>query len=115
MLDYMPLIGASSNFSGGQAGSGTDLSLYPLNGFPTTDIVRGPGAAAPSIVDSIGGSFILPSPGKVDKNHSRLSLSTDPYGGIVANLLFPTRFGRLSPVLTYRINDTPEPVAEPQP
>src|SRR5258708_21214656 len=96
MLDYMPLIGASSNFSGGQAGSGTDLSLYPLNGFPTTDIVRGPGAAAPSIVDSIGGCFILRSPGKVNENPSNLSSITNPFGVLVPNALSAIRSATLS-------------------
>jgi len=106
LLDDMPLIGSSL---GAQTGTGTDLSVYPLNGFGAADVVRGPGANAPSIVDSIGGSFVLHAPGMVNHSHYDFSISTDPYGGIVANGLAAMRWNRLSAVVTYGINNSPGP------
>jgi len=108
LLDGMPLIGGSYNYT---AGNGTDLGRYALNGFDAADVVRGPGANAPSIVDSIGGSFVLHSPSVVSKNHFEFSVSNDPYGGIVANALIGVRFTRLSVVATYGINSSPGPLS----
>src|SRR5262249_44788285 len=97
LLDDMPLIGTTSQaFFGGGAGSGTDLSVYPLNGFSGADVVRGPGAGAPSIVDSIGGSFVLHMAGPVSSNHYSYSVADDPYGGWSANAQASVRFGKLS-------------------
>jgi len=106
LLDDMPIIGSGLDSA---AGAGTDLSVYPLNGFGAADVVRGPGASSPSIVDSIGGSFVLHAPGVVNQNHSMLSLSTDPYGGIIANILTAVRWKKLSVVVTYGVNDSPGP------
>jgi len=111
LVDDMPLISSSS--AGGPAGHGTDLGLYPLNGFGAADVIRGPGANAPSIVDSIGGSFVLHAPGIVSKNHYDLSLSTDPYGGIVANAQAAIRWKKLSATVTYGVNDSPGPITTP--
>jgi len=107
LLDDMPLIESSLNAT---AGSGTDLGVYALNGFNSADVVRGPGANAPSIVDSIGGSFVLHAPGAVNQDRYVLSLSNDPYGGIVANALAAVRWKKLSTVVTYGVNDSPGPV-----
>ena len=112
LLDDMPLIGASHSTSL-YAGSGTDLGLYPLNAFGAADVVRGPGASAPSIVDSIGGSFVLHAPDVVRENHTMLSLSTDPYGGIIGNALIAMRFKKLSVTATYGVNDSPGPTNGP--
>jgi len=109
LLDDMPLIGSSASVGSAGAGTGTDLSFYPLNGFSTADVVRGPGANAPSIVDSIGGSFVLHSPGVITENHYDLSVSTDPYGGIVTNLLAAVHWKKLSTIVTYGVNDSPGP------
>lgn len=57
IFDGMPLIGTS--YSGAEAGAGTDLGLYPMNSFSAVEVVRGPGASSPSIVDSIGGASCL--------------------------------------------------------
>jgi len=108
LLDDMPLIGASY---GNSAGTGTNLALYPLNGFGSADVVRGPGANAPSIVDSIGGSFLLHAPGVVSANHYDLSVSTDAYGGIVTNVLAAVRWKKLSAVMTYGVNTSPGPLS----
>src|SRR5208282_6505892 len=93
-----------------QPGAGVDLSMYPMPLFDTADVVRGPGANAPSIVDSIGGSFVLHSPGAVDHNQYAFSVSTDPYGGIVANAQAAVRWKKLSAVVTYGVNDSPGPL-----
>jgi len=106
LLDDMPLIGEGYTSSPGQ---GTNLALYPLNGFGSADVVRGPGANAPSIVDSIGGSFVLHPLGVVSANHYEFSASTDPYGGIVTNALAAVHFHKLSAVVTYGVNDSPGP------
>jgi len=106
LFDDMPLIGGSYTTT---AGAGTNIGLYPLNGFSSADVVRGPGANAPSIVDSIGGSFVLHASGPVTQNQYELSLSTDPYGGIVANTFAAVRWHKLSVVLTYGVNDSPGP------
>lgn len=108
LLDDMPLIGAGPTTV--LAGTGTNLALYPLNGFGSADVVRGPGAGAPSIVDSIGGSFLLHTPGVVDRTHYDFSVSTDPYGGIVTNALIAVRWKKLSAVVTYGVNDSPGPL-----
>ena len=109
LLDDMPLI-SGANFGAAPAGGGTNLAAYPLNGFSTADVVRGPGANSPSIVDSIGGSFVLHSPGAVDSNHYTFSIGTDPYGGTVANGRAAVRLNKLSAVFTYGINNSPGPV-----
>jgi len=112
LLDDMPLIGNGAlgdNLS--PAGTGTNISVYPLNGFSSADIVRGPGANAPSIVDSIGGSFVLHSPGIVNQNRYELSVSNDPYGGIVANALAAVRLGKLSAMIVYGVNSSPGPIS----
>lgn len=111
LLDDMPLIGTPSLIATFTAGSGTNLGLYPLNGFGSADVVRGPGANSPSIVDSIGGSFVLHAPGAVSSNHYVLSLSTDPYGGVVANAQAAIHWKKLSAVVTYGVNDSPGPLA----
>jgi len=110
LLDDMPLIGnGASATSALQPGKGTNLADYPLNGFDSADVVRGPGANAPSIVDSIGGSFVLHGPSVVNQNSYDLSLSTDPYGGIVANAFAAVRWKKLSMEFTYGVNDSPGP------
>ena len=106
-LDGMPLINQSRN---NDPGSGVDLEFLPLAEFDAADVVRGPGANAPSIVDSIGGSFVLHPPGAVTANHFELSTSNDPYGGILANVRTQLRWGRLSTVLAYNVNNSPGPL-----
>lgn len=106
-LDGMPLQGVSAS---GSPGAGLDLGSLPLNAFDTADVVRGPGANAPSIVDSIGGSFVLHGPGKVQNTNYELSYSNDPYGGLVSNVKAAFRQGRLSATFIYGINDSPGPL-----
>lgn len=106
-LDGMPLQGISSTLS---AGGGVDLSTLPLNAFSTADVVRGPGANAPSIVDSVGGSFVLHTLGAVNANHFEFSASNDPYGGSIENAKIALRFGKLSATLVYGINNSPGPL-----
>lgn len=108
LVDDMPLIGAGNTST---AGTGTNLALYPLNGFSSADVVRGPGAGAPSIVDSIGGSFVLHAPSPVSRNHYDFSVSSDPYGGFVTNALAAVHLNRLSTVVTYGVNDSPGPLS----
>jgi len=108
LLDGMPLVG--STFGGNGFGFGTDLSGYPLNAFGVADIVRGPGAASPSIVNSIGGSFVLHAPSTVGSNRYEFSVSSDPYGGWVVNGLAALRWNKLSTVVTYGFNDSPGPL-----
>jgi len=105
-LDGMPLQNESTTVA---PGNGFDLSALPMSVFETADVVRGPGANAPSIVDSIGGSFVLHAPGHVEKNTLMFSVSNDPYGGIVSNIKATFRTGRLSAVFTYGVNDSPGP------
>ena len=81
-----------------------------MSTFDTADVVRGPGADAPSIVDSIGGSFVLHPPGRVEKNPFEFSVSNDPYGGVVSNAKAEFHFGRLSATITYGINNSPGPL-----
>ncbi|MBV9263039.1 MAG: gamma-glutamyl-gamma-aminobutyrate hydrolase family protein [Candidatus Eremiobacteraeota bacterium] len=109
-LDGMPLQNVSSNGFIQDTGGGLDLSNLPLNAFDTADVVRGPGANAPSIVDSIGGSFVLHPPGLVSGNHFEFSTSNDPYGGIVSNARMAVRLGRLSATAIYGVNDSPGPL-----
>jgi outer membrane receptor protein involved in Fe transport len=109
-LDGMPMQNASTNSFLYDTGGGLDLSNLPMNAFDTADIVRGPGANAPSIVDSVGGSFVLHPPGLVSSNHVELSVSNDPYGGIVSNALVALHVGRLSATIVYGLNDSPGPL-----
>lgn len=108
-LDGMPLVNTTF-FGFGQAGGGTDLSFLPMPMFATADVVRGPGADSPSIVDSIGGSLVLHPPGEVQKNQFDFSVSNDPYGGIFSNAKAALRIGRLSATLYYGFNDSPGPL-----
>ena len=103
-LDGMPLVSQTTTAF---PGTGYDLSNLPLTIFPQADIVRGPGANAPSIVDSIGGSFVLHPPGRVDQNETDFSISNDPWGGVVSNLRVAARDDKLSVTLAYGVNDSP--------
>ncbi len=109
-LDGMPLQGTSAFQELDFEGGGTDLSMLPLNAFDTADVVRGPGANAPSIVDSIGGSFVLHPPGEVTADHFEYSVSNDPYGGIVSNASVALHLGHLSATIIYGVNDSPGPL-----
>lgn len=109
-LDGMPLQNTSDINFIENPGGGSDLSMLPLNAFPTVDIVRGPGANAPSIVDSIGGSFVLHPPGVVTQNHFEFSAGNDPYGGIISNATAALHLGHLSVTLIYGVNDSPGPL-----
>ncbi len=102
-LDGMPIAGYGG-------GSGFDVSLLPMNGFEAADIVRGPGADAPSIVDSIGGSFVLHAPGPVSSDQWELAASNDPYGGTFWNARGAWRFGKLSATFSYGANVSPGPL-----
>lgn len=103
LLDGMPIAGLN-------AGQGFDVSTLPMNGFESTDIVRGPGSEAPSIVDSIGGSFVLHAPGQVSSDNWELAASNDPYGGSFWNARAAWRFGRLSATFAYGANVSPGPL-----
>jgi outer membrane receptor protein involved in Fe transport len=109
-LDGMPLQGTSAFEELDYTGGGADLSMLPLNAFDTADVVRGPGANAPSIVDSVGGSFVLHGPGEVQATHFEFATSNDPYGGIVSNVKAALHLGRLSATFIYGINDSPGPL-----
>lgn len=109
-LDGMPIQDVSTNGFLYDTGGGFDLSNLAMNAFDTADVVRGPGANAPSIVDSIGGSFVLHPPGQVTTNHFEYSVSNDPYGGIVSNAMAALHLGRLSASIVYGINDSPGPL-----
>lgn len=109
-LDGMPLQGTSATEIYQANGGGLDLSNLPMNAFDTADVVRGPGANAPSIVDSVGGSFVLHAPGPVKEDHFEFSTSNDPYGGIVSNAKYAFHLGHLSMTLIYGINDSPGPL-----
>lgn len=107
-FDGMPLVNTSIN--GAEPGGGTDLSFLPMPSFSTADVVRGPGANAPSIVDSIGGSFVLHPPGPVNTRSFEWSTSNDGYGGIFSNAKLAMRFGRLSTTIIYGFNNSPGPL-----
>jgi outer membrane receptor protein involved in Fe transport len=108
LLDGMPLNLAASFGVG--VGGGVDIAALPMNSFAAADIVRGPGADSPSIIDSVGGSFLLHVPGPVYKNSLEYSYSTDAYGGFNSNAKLQARFGRLSATVVYGVNDSPGPV-----
>src|SRR6185437_7726192 len=110
LFDDMPLIGgstASADVFNDQIGTGTNLGNYAMDAFSSADVVRGPGANAPSIVNSIGGSFVLHAPGAVAHNHYEFSISNDPYGGTVANALAAFRLNKLSATIVYGFNNSP--------
>jgi len=105
-LDGMPL----SNYSlATTPGAGVDLSELPMSLFDTADVVRGPGANAPSIVGSIGGSFVLHPPGNVEKNSVQASITNDPYGGYFSTIKATFRTGKLFATLGYSSNTSPGP------
>ena len=105
-LDGMPL----SNYSlSTTPGAGVDLSELPLSLFDTADVVRGPGANAPSIADSIGGSFVLHPPGNVDKNSGQASFSSDAYGGYFSTSKATVRAGKVFATIGYSFNTSPGP------
>jgi len=112
LFDDMPLVGGSTatgNVTSDRPGTGTNLGNYSLNSFTSSDVIRGPGANSPSIVDSIGGSFVLRAPGAVRTNHTEFSLSTDAYGGAIANALVANRWNNLSTTFTYGFWNTNGP------
>ena len=105
-LDGMPL----SNYSlSSTPGAGVNLSELPVSLFDTADVVRGPGANAPSIADSIGGSFVLHPPGPVDKTSFQTSTSSDAYGGAFSTTKARVRAGNLFATIGYSFNSSPGP------
>lgn len=108
-LDGMPLQ-ASQPYGYGQVGGGVNLDGLPINAFDGADVVTGPGANAPSIVDSIGGSVVLHGPAPVNANSFEFSAANDQYGGIVSNARASVRLGRLSATFIYGIGDSPGPL-----
>ena len=105
-LDGMPL----SNYSlATTPGTGVDLSELPMSLFDTADVVRGPGANAPSIAGSIGGSFVLHPPGSVDKTSLQTSYTSDPYGGLFSTTKATIRAGKLFSTIGYSFNNSPGP------
>jgi outer membrane receptor protein involved in Fe transport len=109
-LDGMPLVNTTIGGAlGGQQGT-EDLSQLPLTSFDSVDIVRGPGANAPSILNSIGGSLVLHAPGYVDANHLNFSASTDPWGGYDFDSTLQLHLSsRLSAWLGYSVYNSPGP------
>jgi len=106
-FDGMPL----SNYTfSSTPGNGVDLSSLPMALFETADVVRGPGANAPSIVDSVGGAFVLHAPGAVEKDSFEASVSNDPYGGYFSNMKAMFRRGKLSGTVVYDFNNSPGPL-----
>ncbi len=103
-LDGMPL---ESQTTVGNPGAGFDMAGLPPSAFDAADVVRGPGAESPSIVDSIGGSLVLHAPGDIQKPSTEFSISNDPWGGIVSNIKLQGRFGRFSTMVIYGVNDSP--------
>ena len=110
MIDGMPL--QSGSLAGGftVVGGSVDLGFLPLNGFPAADVVRGPGGDSPSIVNSVGGTFVLHAPTPVQDDALEFSASNDPYGGIISNLRGAVKLGRLSATAVYGVNDSPGPL-----
>lgn len=106
-LDGMPLSNSSFSTS---PGNGVDLSTLPLPLFESADIVRGPGANAPSILDSVGGSFVLHPPAAVQKNSYEASFTNDPYGGYFSNMKAGLRLGKFSATIAYGFNNSPGPL-----
>jgi len=104
-LDGMMLVDTTTIQS---PGAGFDLAGLPLSAFDTADVVRGPGANSPSIVDSVGGSLVLHAPGPFQKNSAEFSISNDPWGGVVANSKINYHIGKkLAVMVSYGINDSP--------
>ena len=112
LIDGLPLEGRGFSST---AGGGYDLALLPLNGFNDADIVRGPGADSPSIVNSIGGSFVLHPADRVTHNSFDLTTSSDPYGGFNSTAIAALRLSKLSVRLAYSVNDSPGPINAPEP
>ncbi len=110
LIDNMPMYGISSGTLSSGAGSGTDLSPYDPQAFASYDVIEGPGAQSPSIIDTIGGSLNLHPAGQVTENHYSFSLQNDPYGGLVGGGLAALREGKLSATFTYGLNDSPGPL-----
>jgi len=107
-LDGMPL----NNYTfSTQPGGGVDLGALPLPLFESADVVRGPGANSPSIIDSIGGSMVLHAPGAARRNSFEMSLSEDGYGGLYSNSKASFRVGKLSGTVVYGFNNSPGPLA----
>jgi len=106
-FDGMPL--SNYTFAASSPGNGVDLSVLPMPLFETADIVRGPGANAPSIIDSVGGSFVLHAPGAVENDSFEGSVSNDPYGGYYSNMKATFRRGKLSGTVVYGFDTSPGP------
>jgi hypothetical protein len=107
LLDGMPLQNASFNSI---PGAGVDLGTLPLNAFGTADIIRGPGAESPSILDSIGGTFDFHAPDPTTQNQYELSYADDAWGGFSSNAKVALHFGRFASTFTFGTWDSPGPI-----
>src|SRR5581483_1622229 len=95
-MDGMPLATLSLASDCTAAGGGVDLGVYDPNAFSQYTVTIGPGAAAPSILSSVGGDLDLSPTSIVTTNRANISIANDPYGGVTSDATLDWHFGRFS-------------------
>ncbi|HEX4014226.1 MAG TPA: TonB-dependent receptor [Candidatus Cybelea sp.] len=106
LVDGMPIVTRSY---GPAAGNGIDLAQYDPYAFSSYDIIRGPSAQSPTILNAVGGTLDMHTPGLADQTRVFLTGSNDAYGGFQASLGTTERIGKFSLVADYGVNDSPGP------
>ena len=87
-----------------------------LNSFSlqSIELIKGPGAASPTISRAIGGTVNFRTLDPTIKPHGTFTLGADSFGGVFSNIGYSNTVGRLGFVLDYAVNGTPGPLHDKQ-
>jgi hypothetical protein len=83
-----------------------------LNSFvlQSVELIKGPGAASPTISRAIGGTVNFRTLDPSTKPRGTFTLGVDSFGGVFSNIGYSNTVGRLGFLFDYAVNGTPGPL-----
>ena len=83
-----------------------------LNSFvlQSVELIKGPGAASPTISRAIGGTVNFRTLDPSTKPRGTFTLGVDSFGGVFSNVGYSNTVGRLGFLFDYAVNGTPGPL-----
>lgn len=87
-----------------------------LNSFAlqSVELIKGPGAASPTISRAIGGTVNFRTLDPSTKPRGTFTLGVDSFGGVFSNIGYSNTVGRLGFLFDYAVNGTPGPLHDRQ-